>query len=222
MLNQNLAEFYGVPGVIGAWFRPVAIPESMPERMGGLLSHGAFLAGHSDGQEPHPIKRAVWLKARLLGDHPPPPPPNVPDLDPTIPGFDRMTLKQKIEAHRDQASCRDCHAGIDPYGFVFERLSAVGRYEPERHGLAVDATATLPDGTAVDGLEGLQRWLCDRQRDALLRAFVEYLFSYALGRETGFADADELDTIVQQVRIAGHRARAAVRAIVSSPSFQSK
>ena len=161
MLNQNLAEFYGLPdgaervpgaATSGRWrSRP-----TMPERRGGLLSHGSFHVGHSDGTEPHPIKRAVWLKAKLLGDHPPPPPPNVPDLDPETPGFDKMTLKQQLEAHRDKASCRDCHAGIDPFGFVFERMSAVGRFQPRRKGLDIDATSTLPDGTFVDGLPGIQ------------------------------------------------------------------
>jgi mono/diheme cytochrome c family protein len=221
MLNQNLAEFYGVPGVLGARFRPVPVTEH-PERRGGLLSHGAFLAGHSDGSEPHPIKRAVWLKARLLGDPPPPPPPNVPELDREGPKARELTLKQQLEAHRDKASCRDCHAGIDPFGLVFERLSAVGRLEPERKGHPIDATSTLPDGTEVDGLRGIQDYLLHHVRDHLARAFVAHLFAYALGRETYFADAAEIDQILQQVRIAGYRTRSVIRAIVASPSFQSK
>jgi len=226
MLNQNLAEFYGLPDaarrVPGARLRAVALPDDMPERRGGLLSHGSFHVGHSDGTEPHPIKRAVWLKGQLLGDHPPPPPPNVPDLDPSTPGFAEMTLKQRIEAHRDNDSCRDCHAGIDPYGFVFERMSAVGRLQPERKGRAVDATSTLPDGTPVDGLVGMQRYLVEHRRDQLARAFATHLFAYALGRDVHFADDDELDRIVEHVRIAGYRTRSVVRAIVSSPSFLSK
>ncbi|MCK5943349.1 MAG: DUF1592 domain-containing protein [Planctomycetes bacterium] len=222
MLNQNLAEFYGVPGVHGPHFRKVAIPASMPERRCGLLSHGSFHVGHSDGSEPHPIKRAVWLKARLLGDEPPPPPPNVPDLDPETPGFDKMTLKQKIESHRDKDSCRDCHAGIDPYGFVFERMSAVGRFEPQRKGIAIDATSTLPDGVEVDGLPGIQAYLLDHAEDAFARSLIEHLFAYALGREVGFADEEEIDRLLWQVQLAGYRARSVVRSIVTSPSFLSK
>ena len=222
MLNQNLAEFYGVPDVYGAHFRKVAVPASMPERRCGLLSQGSFHVGHSDGTEPHPIKRAVWLKARLLGDEPPPPPPNVPDLDPETPGFDKMTLKQKIESHRDKDSCRDCHAGIDPYGFVFERMSAVGRFQPKRKGVEVDATSTLPDGHEVDGLAGIRAYLVDHAKDDFARSLVEHLFAYALGREVGFADEAELDDLLEQVRRDGYRARAVVRSIVTSPSFLSK
>ena len=222
MLNQNLAEFYGLEGVYGAHFRKVPVPASMPERRCGLLSQGSFHVGHSDGNEPHPIKRAVWLKARLLGDEPPPPPPNVPDLDPDTPGFDKMTLKQKIESHRDKDSCRDCHAGIDPYGFVFERMSAVGRLEPRRKGVEVDATTVLPDGAAVDGIVGIRDYLVADAKDDFARSVVEHLFSYALGREVGFADDEELDRLLEQVKASGYRAQAAVRSIVTSPSFLSK
>ena len=95
MLNQNLAEFYGIEGVAGAHFRPVPVaPEA---GRGGLLSQGSFLSGHSDGNQAHPIKRAVWLKEKILGDKPPEPPPNVPDLDPEAPGFERLTLKEQLE-----------------------------------------------------------------------------------------------------------------------------
>lgn len=222
MLNQNLAEFYGVEGVEGQAFRPVPIPTDKPERRGGLLSHGAFHVGHSDGTEPHPIKRAVWLKARLLGDEPPPPPPNVPDLDPETPGFDKMTLKQQIESHRDKASCRDCHAGIDPYGFVFERMNAVGRFQTKRKGMIIDATSTLPDGTDVDGLPGIQKWLVDEQQSTFARSVIEHLFAYALGRETYFADEEEIDQILAKVEADGFGARSVLRSIVTSPSFLSK
>lgn len=222
MLNQNLAEFYGVEGVYGAHFRKVPVPASMPERRCGLLSQGSFHVGHSDGNEPHPIKRAVWLKARLLGDEPPPPPPNVPDLDPETPGFDKMTLKQKIESHRDKDSCRDCHAGIDPYGFVFEQMSAVGRFEPRRKGVDIDATSVLPDGAAVDGIVGIRDYLGAAAKDEFTRSVLEHLFAYALGRETGFADEQELDDLLEHVKVGGYRARAAIRSIVTSPSFLSK
>lgn len=217
MLNQNLAEFYGVEGVMGAHFRPV--PVAPEQGRGGLLSQGAFLAGHSDGTEPHPIKRAVWVKEKILGDPPPPPPPNVPDLDPETPGFEKLTLKQQLEVHRDNPSCRDCHAGIDPFGVAFEKLSAVGRFEPQRKGLLVDATSILPDGTEVDGVADLKAYLRDRRGDDFARALIEHLFAYALGRDVHFADESEIDAMLWQVKLAGYRMRSIIRSIVTSPSF---
>ena len=217
MLNQNLAEFYGVEGVAGPHFRPV--PVTKEQRRGGLLAQGSFLAGHSDGTEPHPIKRAVWLKEKILGDHPPPPPPNVPDLDPDTPGFEKMTLKQQLEVHRDNPSCRDCHARIDPYGVVFERYSAVGRFEGKRRGLLVDARSTLPDGAEIDGVDELKTYLLEQQSDAFARALTEHLFAYALGRDIHFGDDKELEQMLRQIKLAGYRARSVIRSIVASPSF---
>lgn len=220
MLNQNLAEFYGIEGVEGTAFRPVEVPRE--EGRGGLLSQGSFLVGHSNGTEPHAIKRAVWLKEKILGEHPPPPPPNVPNLNDSAPDTGSMTLKERLFAHRDNPSCRDCHAGIDPYGLVFEEYSAVGRLETSRKGRPIDASTTLPDGTALDGVASLKKWILEERHDAFARAFTEYLFAWALGRDTNFADEAELARLLEAVRGEGFGIRSVVRAIVSSDSFQGR
>jgi len=220
LLNQNLAEFYGVPGVEGGAFRPV--PLAPGAGRGGIITQGAFLVGHSDGNEPHPIKRAVWVKEKLLGQPPLPPPPNVPALDASAPATDGLTLKQRIEMHRDDPSCYDCHAGLDPYGVVLEDYDAVGRYAPERMGQAVDASAELPDGTAVEGAAGLKQYLLGPGRAAFEASVIEHLFAYALGRETNFVDEPELRSIAERVRAEGSTLRAVIHAIVDSPSFRDR
>ncbi len=217
MLNQNLAEYYGVEGVRGTHFR--AVPLRPELQRGGLLSQGSFLAGHSNGLEPHPIKRAVWIKRKILGAPPVPPPPNVPDLDPGIPGFDQMTLKEQIEAHRDKPSCFDCHAGFDAYGFAFEAFDAGGILQTERKGRPVDASSVLPDGTPVEGLDGLKRWLREDAGDAVARSLIDHLYAYALGRELDWRDQGELRQIFDRVRSEGYRTRAVIHGVVSSPSF---
>lgn len=217
MLNQNLAEYYGVPGVRGPHLRPVTVPRERGR--GGLLSQGAFLAGHSDGIDPHPIKRAVWLKEKFLGDPPPPPPPNVPDLDPTAPGFQNLTLKEQLEKHRDSASCFDCHAGIDPWGLAFERYGAGGLLEETRKDRPIDAATVLPDGTAIDGVRALKDYLLSSQQETVARSLTEHLFAYALGRDVSFTDEELLDGIMDAVRADNYRLRSIVDAIVTSPAF---
>ncbi len=217
MLNQNLAEFYGIPDVLGPGFRAVNVPRS--EGRGGLLSQGAFLVGHSDGNQPHPIKRAVWLKERLLGDPPPPPPPNVPDLDPDAPGFEKLTLKEQLELHRDSASCRDCHAGIDPYGIAFEEYNAAGLFQAERKGKPVDASTTLPDGSAIDGAAALKAYLLDLALESVTRSVIEHLYAYALGRDVSFTDEEDLDAILAETQAANGRLRTVIHGIVHSAAF---
>ena len=217
MLNQNLAEFYGVDNVKGSFFRPVALPDG--SHRGGLLSQGAFLNGHSDGVEPHPIKRAVWLKEKILGDPAPPPPPNVPELDPETPGFEDLTLKEQLELHRNKASCLDCHRKIDPYGVVFEELDAVGRFRKSSSEKPVDAVSILPDGQRVEGLEGIKKYLLENQKENVARSLVEHLFAYANGRDVTFADESEIQQIVDLVIKDNYRFRSVVKGIVLSRSF---
>ena len=217
LLNQNLAEFYGIEGVTGPEFRVVDLPRERGR--GGLLSQGAFLVGHSDGVHPHPVKRAVWVKEKILGDAPPPPPPNVPDLDPTAPGFQDLTLKEQLEKHRDSASCRDCHAGIDPYGIAFERYGASGLLEDERKGRPVDTTTVLPDGTAIDGVAALKRHLIENESGDVAAALIEHLFAYALGRNVSFTDDELLEEIREAAAEDEYRVRRIVKEIVRSPAF---
>ncbi|WP_200975850.1 DUF1592 domain-containing protein [Echinicola sp. 20G] len=218
MLNQNLAEFYGIDGVKGSHFRPVAITPEM--QRGGLLSQGAFLNGHSDGTQAHAIKRAVWLKTKILGDRPPAPPPNVPELDPETPGFEELTLKEQLFIHRDKAACMDCHKKIDPYGIVFENYNAVGLYQTVAKEKDIDTRAELPNGEVVDGIGEIKSYILNMKRDDFTRSLVKHLFSYALGRDVTFVDEREIEQIVSKVRSDDYKFQSLIEHIVLSPSFK--
>ena len=125
-VNQTLAGFYRLRGVQGDEFRKVAVNEK--SHRGGLLTQGTFLIGNSDGMNSHAILRGVWLAEVILNDPPPDPPANVPPLDESIPGFDKMTLNEKLFAHRNNAACKSCHQQIDPWGIPFENYDASGAW----------------------------------------------------------------------------------------------
>lgn len=216
MLNQNLAEFYGVEGVVGNEFRHVSLTET--DRLGGLLLHGAFLNGHSDGIEPHPIKRAIWLRERLLGDPPPSPPPNVPELEESGTGAEKLTLKQRLEEHRNKPSCLSCHEGIDPYGVVFEGYDAVGRPRKATNRHPIDAHSVMPDGVELNGVEETRRYLVQQRADELVRSLATYLYAYALGVEVDYVHRPEIDRLADQVGAEG-RMIDLIQALVTSEAF---
>lgn len=216
MLNQNLAEFYGIKSVVGTHFRPVT--KSKQSQYGGLLTQGAFLTGHADGVHSHPVKRAVWLKSKILGDEPPPPPPNVPEIDPETPGFENLTLKQQLELHRDKDSCRDCHAKIDPYGVVLESFDAVGRVRHQINGKAIDDATTLPDGTQLQGISELKAYLLDNNQ-AVVMSLIKHMYAYALGKNVSFHESEEIEQIYQQVKDNNYSMQSLIKAIITSPSF---
>ena len=220
MLNQNLAEFYGLNGVEGNGFRAVKLNKN--QNRGGLLSQGSFLTGHSDGTQPHAIKRAVWLKEKILGDHPPPPPPNVPELDSETPGFEKLTLKEQLFLHRNKVSCMDCHKKIDPYGVIFENYDATGRYRLTMKGKPIDSKSVLPDGNEVDGIQDMKDYILKFKTEDFTKSIVKNLFSYANGRDVGFADEKEIKYIVERVKRDNYSFKTVIQEIIYSPSFYKK
>jgi hypothetical protein len=58
--------------------------------------------------------------------------------------------------------------------------------------------------------------------DSFASSLIEHLFAYALGRDVGYADEEELQNILKAVRSKGDRMRAVIHEIVSSPSFRER
>jgi mono/diheme cytochrome c family protein len=228
LLNQNLAAFYGIDGVLGPLFRPVRLPGG--SRGGGLLTQGSFLVGHSTGDDSHPIKRGAWVTKKLLDDPPPPPPPNVPEIDRENPAIAKLPVKAQLELHRSREACRDCHRKLDPWGIPFESFDAAGllrteitkQVEGRRFTSAVDAATELADGTRIDGFAGLKAYLLEGRLDQIRRSVARHLAAYALGRTPGFVDEGALKEICARARARGDGLEDLLLAVVESEVFQSK
>ena len=129
MLNETMARHYGIEGTWGSTFRRVTLDQSSPR--GGLPTQASLLMGNSTGADSHPIKRAVWVRKRLLDDPPPPPPANVPELDTENPELAALSVREQLRVHRQEESCASCHKDIDPWGVAFEHFDAVGQWRDE-------------------------------------------------------------------------------------------
>lgn len=224
MANERLAEHYGLRGVTGNEFRRVELPaEQISEQgRGGLLTQAGLLAMNSDGVDSHPLKRGIWMLERLLNDPPPPPPPAVPEIDLADPEIAKLTLKQRIENHRDHPACMSCHAKIDPWGIAFENFDAVGRFRTTVQGNPVDSIGVLFNKQELDGANGLKRFLLEHRQDQFVRALVYKLTTFALGRPLTFGDRAAIDEITAQTRTQGDGLATMVTLIVTSELFQSK
>ena len=149
VLNAELAKHYGVPGIAGHQMRLVSFP--VESKRGGILTHGSILTLNSSGDDTHPIKRGVWVLERLLGDPPPPPPPAVPTLAEESGDGERQSLKQKLEAHRQQDACMTCHRKIDPWGVAFENYDGIGRWRETTEGVQPVLKPSLTNFVASNG-----------------------------------------------------------------------
>jgi len=191
-------------------------------RRGGLLTQAGLLAMNSDGKDSHPLKRGIWMLESLLNDPPPPPPPAVPEIDLADPEIAKLTLKQRIENHRNHPACISCHAKIDPWGIAFENFDAVGKWRTQIQGKPVDATSFLFNKQKLDGMEGLKRFLLENRQDQFARAMVHKLTTYAMGRPLTFSDRSDVDHITADLRKQGDGLATLVKLIVASDLFQSK
>ena len=225
VVNRPLALHYGIEAPMGQQFERVELTSD--QRRGGLLTQGSFLLANSNGEDSHPIRRAVWVLDRLLDDPPAPPPPDVPELDPKNSSLAGLSLKQQLELHREKEACNNCHRGIDPWGVAFEGFDAVGLKRTQvtgrnRKPSPVDTSATLPDGIEIDGVEELQEYLLKHRRDQFARSLVRRLLTYALGRGLELADQPTVDQLTDEFESQDHQLGALIAAIVSSEAFQTK
>lgn len=219
MLNEPLARHYGVEGVHGQAFRQVALTE---ETRGGLLGQSSILMLGSTGKDSHPIRRAVWLRDRLLNDPPAPPPPDVPDLDETNPNFAKLTIREQLEVHRDKESCASCHRGIDPWGIALENFDAIGKFRTEAHNKPIVSSDTLPNGTELDGVVSLKNYLVEHRSEDFARALVSRLTVYALGRNLELSDEDLIDDLTNSFANNDYQIMHLIQELVASDAFRVK
>ena len=226
-VNERLARFYGISGVRGDMFR--AVPAEA--HRGGIMTQGAMLTITSNGTRTSPVKRGTWLLKNLLGSDPGLPVANVGEIAPKVPGIDKATVRQRLAIHRELPQCGRCHEKIDPLGFALENFNAAGQWREQegfgykgriqRDDPRVDATARLPDGTVIEGVEGLREALLERQ-ELFLNCLAGKLFAYALGRELGLADRPAVQAAIEAMQRENLSLRSLIQAVVSSRVFQSK
>ena len=159
LLNQRLAEHYGIPGVYGTQFRRVTL-DPTPDR-GGLLGQGSILTVTSYPNRTSVVQRGKWILENLLGTPPPPPPPNVPALKPHGKDGRQLTLRQQMEQHRANPVCASCHTQHGPAGLRAWRITtASASGAPRRCRQPIDASGKLPDGTKFEGPGGAAGGSC--------------------------------------------------------------
>jgi hypothetical protein len=216
-VNQRLAEHYGIEGIYGTEFRRIAVTD--PKRQ-GLLGQASILTVTSYPNRTAPTIRGKWVLEQLLGSPPPPPPPNVPSLkdDATA---QKMTMRQRMEQHRANPTCAACHKVTDPLGFALENFDGLGtwRVSAGPGSGPIDASGTLPDGTAFIGPAGLRDVLMKKQ-DMFVENFTERLMTYALGRGVEEYDYAALRKIAREAAPDNQKWSSIILGIVKSTPFR--
>src|SRR5690606_75939 len=146
---------------------------------------------------------------------------NVEAFPETEEGGISLTVRQRLESHRDNPACTSCHAVMDPLGLALENYNAIGQWRDrdEDAGAVIDASGQLTDGTAISSPADLWQALVS-QPDHFAKTFTEKLMTFALGRGLEYSDMPTVRQIVRDAGKEDYRLSALVLGIVNSDAFR--
>jgi Protein of unknown function (DUF1592)/Protein of unknown function (DUF1588)/Protein of unknown function (DUF1587)/Protein of unknown function (DUF1595)/Protein of unknown function (DUF1585) len=215
LANEVTAGYYDLSGKTDSGFEFVPIRHGRRD-LGGVLTQAAILAGLSDGRESNPVKRGAWLARKIIAEPPDDPPPNVPTLKEDTRQL--VTLRQRLERHRNQPGCAQCHSKVDPWGIALEEFDSGGRFKVK----PPDARSKLPDKTEVNGIADLKRYLAEDRIDQVAFSFLKHLATYATGRNQTYGELAYLKTDGVKLKADGYRMQDMIRFIIRSRLFLEK
>ena len=218
-VNRRLARHYRIKGEFRE--QPKRVQLTDENRRGGLLSMAAVLAVSSYPHRTSPVLRGKWILETILGDPPPPPPPNVPELEESASSVSSESLRQRLELHRQNVACAQCHDRIDPLGFGLENYGVLGSWRDKYEGHTVDARGALPDGTTFSGPAELKLALLGR-KDQFVRHLTKKMLGYALGRGLTYYDYCAVNSIVDKLRANDYKSHHLLFGIIQSVPFRFK
>lgn len=215
-LNDRLAKHYGLPQLKGRQLRKVEVNNG---QRGGLLGLGGVHMVTSYPQRSSPVLRGAWVLETLLGTPVPSPPADIPALPKKVSSKDSKTFREKLEKHRDNASCAACHDLIDPIGFGLDNYDLLGRWRDKtENGKPVDATGILPSGEKFAGPVELKKILLERKQE-FARHFSRKVLGYALGRSLEDPDSCTIESLVTSLEENDYHFQTLIEQIVISTPF---
>jgi hypothetical protein len=228
-VDKRLAKLYNLPEQktlrIADGFQRVSIAGS--RERGGLLGMAAVLTVSANGVETSPVTRGVWVSENILGIKPPPPPDVVPALGADVSGA--TTIRERLEKHRADKACAECHRKIDPLGFGLETFDPIGRWrltypKPKGDALApkVDSAGEFSSGETYAGFHDFKSILVESRTDVFARHLIKQILSYATGRHMEPIDEFVIDDIFQAVKKDDYGLRTLIVEALASDIFRSR
>lgn len=176
-VNRSLAEHYGIDAPEGDNFSRVTMPTSGSRT--GILGHASFLIKMSNQPNSAPTARGKFVREALLCQQVPPPPDGVNTELEEVDLSKPMTMRERLEGHRNNPACANCHAMTDPIGLGLENFDSLGKYRDKEKGLPIDPSGDL-DGDEFADARGLAEAVS--RHPELHRCFVRQLYRHATGQ----------------------------------------
>jgi hypothetical protein len=217
-VNERLALHYGISGVRGDEFRRIKLAD---ENRFGLLGKGAILMAMSYPNRTAPVLRGQWILEAITGTPPASPPANVPAFPENQEGAPPRTVRERLEHHRVNPTCKGCHGVMDPLGLALENFDAIGAWRTKDRETAteIDSSGELADGTVVHGVVELRNALLAKP-EQFVQTLTEKLMTYGLGRSIDYNDMPAVRKVVREAAREDYRFSAILTAIAESVPFR--
>jgi hypothetical protein len=196
MLDETMADFYGVTPPAGGGFAPAVVPGRQ-----GVFTHASVMTQHAADSYTDPIYRGKLIRQRVLCQRIAPP----PDVSALVAEREEMldatsSERERLGALTSGSPCEGCHVLTNDIGFGFAIYDSIGRFrEVDGAGARIDTAFEVasPEGYVSD-LDGSYAGATDfagaitESQDAALCMSAQWM-RFALGRRTdvdGFSIED--------------------------------
>ena len=195
------------------------VPLSNPRR-GGVISNAAVMTMTATPTRTQPITRGAWINAVIFNDPPEPPPADIPPLpEDDTEELAKLTIRERLAAHRERKDCAGCHNKIDPMGFAMENYGPTGVWRDKyENGRDVDVSGVLFNQHEFKTFLEFKEIIV-KEKERFVRGFISHLLSYALSRELGPTDSPALDEMTDRAMSGEDSMRAVLKSIAMSDPF---
>jgi hypothetical protein len=195
------------------------VPLSDPRR-GGVITNAAIMTMTATPTRTQPITRGAWVNAVIFNEPPEPPPADVPPLpEANTEELAKLTIRERLAAHREREDCAGCHNKIDPMGFALENYGPTGVWRDKyENGRDVDVSGVLFNQHNFKTFIEFKQFII-KEKHRFVRGFISHLLSYALSRELGLADSPALDKMTAQALEGQGNMRSVLKSIAMSEPF---
>jgi hypothetical protein len=219
-VNERLAEHYGIPGIYGDKFRQVSV--NSPDRA-GLLGKAGLLMVTSFNSRTSPVVRGKWVLENMMDMAPPPAPADAfqPELQVESQAGKALTMKESMEAHRQNPVCANCHKMMEPIGLALENFDGIGSFRTryEEADAEVDPSGILFDNSEFKDTAGFREKLLNHS-DRFVHTVVGKVMTYALGRKLEYYDQPVIRDIISKSESDNYTWSSLILGVIESTPFQ--
>jgi hypothetical protein len=127
------------------------------------------------------------------------------------------TARQRLEAHRTEATCAGCHKIMDPVGLSMENFDTIGGFRTTENGAMIDASGEL-DGAKFPDVIGLGKAVHDNP--SATSCIVNRVYEFGAGHKPTKSEATWMNqSLAADFKASGYKFPDLLRDIATSDTF---